>query len=61
MTATNVSRLTAFEMGLFYGHDGLEELIAAGYRLTPEKAKGYAQAYAGKPAVLALIAKASRK
>lgn len=61
VNATNVSRLTAFEMGLFYGHDGLEELIAAGYRLPPDKAKGYAQAYAGKPAVLALITKASRK
>ena len=59
--ATNASKLTAFEMGLFAGHDGLEELIAAGYRLTPAKAKDYSQTYAGKPAVLALIRKAMPK
>lgn len=58
--ATNAAGLTAFEMGLFFAHDGLEELIAAGYRLPPEKAKTYAQAYAGKPAVQALIKKATR-
>ena len=57
----NVSGLTPFEMGLYSGSDGLEELIAAGYRLPPDKAKTYAQAYAGKPAVQALIQKASKK
>ena len=61
LNAKNFSGLTAFEMGLFSGHDGLEELVAAGYRLPPEKSKAYAQAYAGKPAVQALIQKASRK
>ena len=57
----NKSGLTPFEMGLFYGHDGLEEIIAAGYRLPPEKAKMYAQGYAGKPAVQAMIKKATGK
>jgi HEAT repeat protein len=61
INATNAAGLTAFEMGLFYGHDGLEELIAAGYRLTPDKVKAYTQAYAGKPAVQALIKKATKK
>ncbi|MBL8523654.1 MAG: HEAT repeat domain-containing protein [Betaproteobacteria bacterium] len=59
--ATNAAGLTAFEMGLYSGHDGLEELIAAGYRLTPEKAKAYAQGYAANPAALALIKKATKK
>ena len=59
--ATNAAGLSAFEMGLFVGHDGLEELIAAGYRLPPEKAKMYEQGYAGKPAMLALIKKATKR
>lgn len=58
--ATNRAGLSAFDMGMFSGHDGLEELIAAGYRLPPEKAKAYQRAFAGKPAVLALILKATR-
>jgi HEAT repeat protein len=58
--STNVMGLAAFDMGLFLGHDGLEELIAAGYRLPPDRAKAYAQAYADKPAVLALVKKATR-
>ena len=58
---TNPAGLAAFDMGLYSGHDGLEELIAAGYRLAPEKAKAYEKAYAGKPAVLALVRKATRK
>ena len=61
VSASNAAGLTAFEIGLFVGHDGLEELIAAGYRLPPEKAKMYEQGYAGKPAVLALIKKAARR
>ena len=59
--AKNRMGLTPFEMGLFYGHDGLEEIVAAGYRLPPDKAKMYTQGYAGKPAVQALIRKASAK
>lgn len=59
--ATNRAGLTAFEQGLAFGHDGLEELIAAGYRLPAEKARGYEQAYAAKPATLALVRKAARK
>ena len=42
---TNPAGLAAFDMGLYSGHDGLEELIAAGYRLSPEKAKAYETAY----------------
>ncbi len=57
--AKNKAGLTPFEMGLFHGHDGLEEIIAAGYRLPPEKAKMYTQGYAGKPAVQAMIKKAT--
>lgn len=59
--AKNRMGLTAFEMGLYQGHDGLEELIAAGYRLPPDKAKMYARGYAGKPAVQALIKKAAQE
>ena len=58
--ATNKMGLSAFEMGLFQGHDGLEELIAAGYRLPPAKIKTYETAYAQTPAVLALVRKAAR-
>ena len=61
VATTNAMGLTAFDMGLYFGHDGLEELIAAGYRLPPEKAKAYEKAFAEKPAVLALVRKATRK
>src|SRR5262249_37088629 len=53
--------LTPFEMGLLWGHDGLEEIIAAGYRLPPDKVKTYTEGYAGKPAVQAMIRKATKK
>jgi len=59
--AKNPAGLSAFDMGLYSGHDGLEELIAAGYRLLPDKAKGYEKAFAEKPAVLALVRKATPK
>ena len=59
--AVGKTGLTAFEQGLVSGHDGLEELIAAGYRLPPEKARALEQAYAAKPASLALVRKAARK
>jgi hypothetical protein len=57
--AKNAAGLTAFEMGLFSGHDGLEELIAAGYRLPPDKAALYRQGYAKNPKSLVLIDKAA--
>ena len=60
VNAKNASGLTPFECGLLWGHDGLEEIIAAGYRLPPEKAKMYEQGYAGKPAVQAMIKKARK-
>ncbi|MEO8344682.1 MAG: HEAT repeat domain-containing protein [Betaproteobacteria bacterium] len=58
---TNPAGLAAFDMGLYSGHDGLEELIVAGYRLPPEKVKVYERAYADKPAILALVKKAAHK
>ncbi len=57
----NKSGLTPFELGLYYGHDGLEEIIAAGYRLPPDKAKMYKEGYAGRPAAQAMIVKATKK
>jgi len=57
--AKNAAGLTAFEMGLFSGHDGLEELIAAGYRLPADKAALFRQGYASQPKSLDLITKAT--
>ena len=59
--ARNAGGLTPFEMGLWMGHDGLEELIAAGYRLPPDKVKMYAEGYKDRPAAQAMIKKAARK
>jgi hypothetical protein len=61
INATNASGLTPFEMGLWSGHDGLDELIAAGYRLPPDKVKGYLDAYKDRPAAIAMVKKASAK
>jgi len=58
--AVGKTGLTAFEQGLASGHDGLEEIVAAGYRLPPEKAKALEQTYAGKPVSLALVKKARK-
>ena len=55
----NASGLTPFEMGLWMGHDGLEELIAAGYRLPPDKVKMYLEGYKDRPAAVAMVKKAS--
>lgn len=60
VNATNASGLTAFEMGLEDGNDGLEELIAAGYRLPAAKVKQYSEAYK-RPAAQAMIKKAAAK
>ena len=43
------------------GHDGLEELIAAGYRLPPEKAKAYLDGYKDRPAAITMVKKAMKK
>jgi HEAT repeat protein len=59
--AKNQSGLTPFESGLYFGHDGLEEIIAAGYRLPPDKVKVYQQGYADRPAAQAMIKKATKK
>lgn len=59
--AKNASGLTAFEMGLWSGHDGLEEFIAAGYRLPPEKAKVYLEGYKDRPAAVAMVKKAAAR
>jgi HEAT repeat protein len=55
----NSAGLSAFEMGLYSGHDGLEELIAAGYRLPADKVEVYRQGYASNPKSIELIRKAS--
>lgn len=55
----NASGLSAFEMGLYSGHDGLEELVAAGYRLPADKVALYKQAYASNPKAVALVQKAA--
>jgi HEAT repeat protein len=57
--ATNAQGLTPFEMGMWSGHDGLDELIAAGYRLPPNKVKGYLEGYKDRPAAMAMVKKAS--
>jgi len=61
INATNGSGLTPFEMGLWSGHDGLDELIAAGYRLPPDKVKGYLEGYKDRPAALTMVRKAAKK
>lgn len=61
INATNAAGLTPFEMGLWMGHDGLEELIAAGYRLPAAKVKDYNTGYKDRPASLAMIRKATAK
>ena len=61
INARNASGLTAFEMGLWYGHDGLDELIAAGYRLPPDKVKQYLEGYKDRPASIAMVKKAAAK
>jgi HEAT repeat protein/ankyrin repeat protein len=60
INAVNASGLTPFEMGLYSGHDGLDELIAAGYRLPPDKVKLYTEGYKTQPAAQAMIRKAAR-
>jgi hypothetical protein len=57
----NGSGLTPFEMGLWGAGDGLDELIAAGYRLPTDKAKMYLDGYKDRPASIAMVKKATRK
>ena len=57
----NSTGLAPFEMGLWTGHDGLEEFIAAGYRLPPDKVKLYLDAYKDRPAAVAMVKKAAAK
>jgi hypothetical protein len=61
INAPNGSGLTPFEMGLWMGHDGLDELLAAGYRLPPDKAKAYLEGYKDRPAAIAMVKKAMAK
>ena len=61
VNAKGQAGLTAFELGLWSGHDGLDAIIAAGYRLTAENAKVYQDAYKANPASLAMIRKATRR
>ncbi len=59
VNAVNKSGLTAFEFGLFSGHDGLDALIAAGYRLPAAKVKIYLEAYKDNPKAVTLIKRAA--
>ena len=58
INAPNSAGLTPFEMGLWMGHDGLDELLAAGYRLPPDKVKTYLDGYKDRPAAIAMVRKA---
>jgi hypothetical protein len=59
LNAVNQAGLTAFEFGLFSAHDGLDALVAAGYRLPAEKVKVYLEAYKTNPKAVALVKRAS--
>ena len=61
INATNASGLTPFEMGLWSAHDGLEELLAAGYRMPPDKVKMYLEGYKDRPASVAMVKKAAAR
>ena len=61
INAVNSGGFTPFEAGLWMGHDGLEELVAAGYRLPPEKVKVYLEGYKDRPEAQAMVRKAARK
>ncbi len=61
MDARHSSGLHPFEMGLWMGHDGLEEFLAAGYRLPPDKAKVYLETYKDRPPAMAMVKKAVKK
>jgi HEAT repeat protein/ankyrin repeat protein len=55
------SGLAPFEMGLWSGHDGLDEFLAAGYRLPPAKVKMYLEGYKDRPAAVAMVKKAAAR
>jgi HEAT repeat protein len=59
LNAVNSAGLTAFEFGLFSGHDGLDALVAAGYRLPAAKVKTYLEAYKANLKAVALVKKAA--
>jgi len=59
--AVNRTGMSAFELGLAAGGDGLDEIVAAGYRLPPAKAAALEKAYAGNAPALARIRKAQAK
>jgi hypothetical protein len=61
LNARNWSNLTVLELSIVTGNPGLEELIDAGARLDPDKAKSFAEAYKNNPRALALVKKASAK
>jgi hypothetical protein len=47
-----------YESGLVWGHDGLDELLAAGYRMAPARGKELLAAYADNSRALPYIRKA---
>ena len=59
--ARNSAGLTALEMTIWSGNDGLAALIKAGARLSPETAAAYRKAYHANPAAVALVDKATKR
>ncbi len=59
--ARNAAGLTALEMTIWSGNDGLEALIGSGARLSPDKAAAYRDAYKANPKAIALIDKATKR
>lgn len=57
----NGAGLTALEMNIWSGNDGLEALIDAGARLSAKTAKSFEEAYKAMPRALALIKEARAK
>ncbi|HEY5610536.1 MAG TPA: HEAT repeat domain-containing protein [Thermoanaerobaculia bacterium] len=58
MNAKSKADLTAFEFGIWGMTDGAATLVAAGFRLSAEKAKIYLDAYKDEPKKLAFVKKA---
>ncbi len=64
MEATDSNGFSAFELAIgisaFSGSDAPEAFLAAGYRMSPEKAATYRETYADNPQILELLDRATR-
>jgi HEAT repeat protein len=58
LTDRDANGFDAYEAGLYFAHDGLDELLAAGYRMPPARAKELLMAYQDNPRAVAAIRKA---